>query len=554
MADFAGLAIGIVNLVDSCVTASKMFSTAKHFSTEAETLRLGLIREEGRLKSWARSWGIPIEAAANSLYAKEAVATKLLIDEAEDACIDLEDIEATLKNMWELLSQGKAIQEAQLGPSHTSNSIKNFFDTQFGPLTSRIQWIVNDKDRLRSLIADLKDHNDGLDRIRPQNVPYSLRSRNAAVACEVVATVDDLALTLSEDGSKDQQWDESNSVEIERWESKISRVEQAPFKKRPLAYYQADRNSSSLKVMIEWKYYSNYNLISKSLALSRAERVAQLLSFGAKSPDLRILDCVGYFQDDIHSRCGLVYELPRNVATGEHHEPGLPQVVSLGEVLQSRARPTLADRFHLARILAISMLEFHLANWLHKNFNADNVIFFLPAGAEVKDTNIRSPFIGSFGLARPDQQFVESEVISSTNVNIDFAYMHPAYHYPTTIHGGDGSLVPRFHRSFDVYSLGCILLEIGLWKPLKSLGWEDRYEKDLDKWRRFLQGCVQKNLTLIAGPIYAEVVMKCLESDVMNGDTRGESERVRLLLGYCAKIGEFKGLVVSIQSRCKTEE
>ncbi|CAG8783752.1 3988_t:CDS:2, partial [Acaulospora colombiana] len=114
----------------------------------AETLRLGLIREEGRLKSWARSWGIPIEAAANSLYAKEAVGTKLLIDEAEDACIDLVEIEATLKNMWELLSQGKAIQEAQLGQSY-------------------------------------KDHNDGLDRIRPRSAPYSLRSTKAAVACEV---------------------------------------------------------------------------------------------------------------------------------------------------------------------------------------------------------------------------------------------------------------------------------------------------------------------------------------------------------------------------------
>jgi hypothetical protein len=394
----------------------------------------------------------------------------------------------------------------------------------------------------------LKDHNDGLERIRPRNASYSLRSRKAAVACEVVATTDELALSLSEEAYeqfpdlkqitamrqrqfdtevKGQVWDQNNSVEIEHWESKISRVEQAPFKKRPLAYYQVDKNHPPTKVLIEWKYFSNQNSRSKSLALSRAERVAQLLTFGAKSPDLRILDCLGYFQDEIHSRCGLVYEIPRSLETGNPNESGLPHVVSLSDVLQSRARPTLADRFHLAKVIATSMLEFHLVNWLHKNFSADNIIFFLPASAEVKDTNIRTPFIGSFGLARPDQQFVESEAVSSTNVTLDFAYMHPAYHYPSTPRDGDGSIVPRFHRSFDVYSLGCVLLEIGLWKPLKSLGWEDRYERDLGKWRRFLQGCVQKNLTFIAGPIYAEVVMKCLESDAMSGDMRAESERVR---------------------------
>jgi hypothetical protein len=128
MADFAGLALAIVTLVDSCVTASKLFSSAKHFSTESETLRLGLIREEARLKTWARSWGIPIEGDAKSipLAAKEAIVTKLLIDEAEESGVDLVIIEATLKNMFDLLSQGKGIQEAQLGRSYKVSSRMGF--------------------------------------------------------------------------------------------------------------------------------------------------------------------------------------------------------------------------------------------------------------------------------------------------------------------------------------------------------------------------------------------------------------------------------------------
>ncbi|KAF8153269.1 prion-inhibition and propagation-domain-containing protein [Crassisporium funariophilum] len=568
MADIAGLALAIVSLVDSCVTASRLFSTAKDFSTESETLRLGLLREEGRLKTWARSWGIPTEGNLSvPQMLQESDATKLLMEEAENASIDLSQVRCTLSNMWELLSMGKVMRDrhdakaaskvisfilfesiADSICSKDSNFIKEFLKTQLATLSSRVRWVVIDKDRLRTLIADLKDHNDGLDRLRPRREMSSLRSREAAVTCEVIVSADNLVLGLPEDAyeqypqlrqilsmrqrqvdteADNRQWIRYKSLEIEQWEYKLFLIAGTSDRKRQLAYYAARRDQATVKVMTEWKYYTSNDAAGKNLAMCRVERVAQLLSAASKPPELRILDCVGYIQDDSNSRCGLLYEVPFGLEGGSGHNEKCPQVVSLHNVLRSKARPTLAERFRLARNLAGSMLEFHLANWLHKNFNAENVTFFVSAESTAQDVDFDAPYIGSFGLSRPDGKYIDSEIISDNSIN--FAYVHPEYHYPTNIQNQNrnGALVPRFHRAFDVYSLGCVLLEIGLWKPLVSIGWNDKYQTDLTGWSHLLQKCTRKNLAFIAGPIYTDVVLNCLESKVDTADIRKESERVR---------------------------
>jgi hypothetical protein len=415
-------------------------------------------------------------------------------------------------------------------------------------ISSRIQWVVNDRDKLRVLISDLKDHNDGLDRLRPRKESPSLSSREAAVTCEVVVSADNLALTLPDEayeqfpqlreimaGRRRQiqteadtpNWAQFTNLKIAQWEYRVAFADQAPIGPRPLAHFRREKGQTEFKVMVEWKQYVSNDSQSKALALSRVERVSQLLRAGSKSPRLCVLDCIGYFENPQKSRCGILFELPFGFWTNAPNKGELPQVVTLSEAISSNARPTLADRFHLAKTLATSMLEFHLRNWLHKDFNAHNVIFFLPRDSAVKNVDIRSPYVGSFGLARPDHLFIESELVSSSRNILDFAYHHPEYRYPTATQSGDNLVVPRYHRIFDVYSLGCVLLEIGLWMPLTSLEWRDRYQRDLASWRRKLQECARKNLSYYAGPIYTEVVLRCLESEIDSEKSMKDSEWVR---------------------------
>jgi hypothetical protein len=415
-------------------------------------------------------------------------------------------------------------------------------------LCSRIQWVLDDRDKLRILISDLKGHNDGLDRLRPRKDPSLSESREAAVACEVIVSVDSLSLTLPDEayekfpqlreimaGRQRQiqmedttpNWTQFTSLKIPQWEYRVAIANTAQIGSRPLAHFQREKRQTEFKVMVEWKQYVSNDSQSKALALSRVERVSQLLRAGAKSPRLRILDCVGYFEDPKKSRCGILFEVPFGLWNTASEKSELPQAITLREVICSDARPTLADRFHLANTLATSMLEFHLRNWLHKDFNSHNVVFFIARGSDVENVNIRSPWVGSFGLARPDHQFTESELVSSSRSALDFAYHHPDYRYPTATQSSHDLVVPRYSRVFDIYSLGCVLLEIGLWMPLTSMGWKDRYQSDLVSWRRKLQEHVRKNLFFYVGPIYAETVLRCLEWGSEGESARKDSEWVR---------------------------
>jgi hypothetical protein len=249
-----------------------------------------------------------------------------------------------------------------------------------------------------------------------------------------------------------------------------------------------------------------------------------------KSPSgFRVLDCVGWFQDDLHSRCGILYEMPIDLSPSPAQANSL-KVVMLSNLLESgrgKPKPSLGDRFALAKILANAMLEFHMSPWLHKNFNAENVVFFLPNDATECLAPIQSPYIASFDLSRPDHDALVSELVPTSSDSLDFAYHHPVYQYPRAGQMRDSTTVSRYHRAFDVYSLGCVLLEIGVWKSLRSFGWNDRYRRVAVAWRSFLQNWTKDDMALIAASTYADTVSTCLKSNVIGSDPKAESERVR---------------------------
>jgi hypothetical protein len=74
-----------------------------------------------------------------------------------------------------------------------------------------------------------------------------------------------------------------------------------------------------------------------------------------------------------------------------------------------------------------------------------------------------------------------------------------------------------FQRRRDVYSLGCILLEIGTWKALEAFSWSKKYDEDHERWRRRLLEEFEK-LRAMCGTRYAETVKTCLEYGGNVGD------------------------------------
>ena len=69
-----------------------------------------------------------------------------------------------------------------------------------------------------------------------------------------------------------------------------------------------------------------------------------------------------------------------------------------------------------------------------------------------------------------------------------------------------------FKREFDYYSLGLMLLEIGVWESLSSVYKRQLTSSPSQLRKEYIRHC-EKQLLERMGPIYSKVTMKCLESE-----------------------------------------
>jgi hypothetical protein len=114
----------------------------------------------------------------------------------------------------------------------------------------------------------------------------------------------------------------------------------------------------------------------------------------------------------------------------------------------------------------------------------------------------------------------ETKQTNISGFKLDY-YQHPAKHAnPSRL----------YRHAYDVYSLGILLLEVGLWKQLKSYDdfeeVEDHYERRRWICRKYLD-----DLRWACGNTYADVVLRCLMIDCSDDEASMARERE-----LCAKI------------------
>jgi hypothetical protein len=114
----------------------------------------------------------------------------------------------------------------------------------------------------------------------------------------------------------------------------------------------------------------------------------------------------------------------------------------------------------LAQTLVASLHSLHLNGWLHKSLNSGNVLLF-ESSAGFYD--LAEPRIVGFRDSRPDGDIWTSLGPQANPMLNDYA--HPTYRKPSV--DTDGQI--WFRRVYDYYSLGTMLLEIGVWRSLNSL-------------------------------------------------------------------------------------
>ncbi|KAI0128673.1 prion-inhibition and propagation-domain-containing protein [Xylariales sp. AK1849] len=226
------------------------------------------------------------------------------------------------------------------------------------------------------------------------------------------------------------------------------------------------------RVWIEWKEYDrgtpNNAMPPKQVILERVRRLVALLNHSPKPEAFRTPHCLGFFDqaelngegsdDDISNlRLGLVFERPEDDRIHMEMPP-----VSLRELLErdpkTYRRPRVTDRVQLAHAVSNCLLSLHLANWLHKSLRSDNVIFFRTAEGHV---NYSKPYISGFDFSRPARKDEMTE-IAGDDVEHNL-YRHP---HAQATNSGERE---RFKKSFDIYSLGVLFVEIAHWATVENV-------------------------------------------------------------------------------------
>ncbi|PNP37818.1 hypothetical protein TGAMA5MH_10303 [Trichoderma gamsii] len=258
-----------------------------------------------------------------------------------------------------------------------------------------------------------------------------------------------------------------------------------------------------------------------------------------EQPVIYSLQCLGYKDDIKAKRMTFLYKLPSPPdGTSWRYDSGntlatLHTLITKVDKKTKRVfKPPLADRYSIANSLALTVLNIHGSAWIHKNIWSHGILLFLqdkngstyPLGATT-ETSSSAPiaattkdgakprllaFLGDWGYSRRIDGF--------TDMNVDFDIEANLYRHPER----QGKPKRQFSRIHDIYALGVVLLEIGLWRTVSQL-----FDKQINEIRQTaetkllkaknvtatLTGLAEKELPKEMGERYASAVLACLTGD-----------------------------------------
>ncbi|KAI9894753.1 MAG: hypothetical protein M1814_002110 [Vezdaea aestivalis] len=218
------------------------------------------------------------------------------------------------------------------------------------------------------------------------------------------------------------------------------------------------------RVWIEWKTFES-DLVNEpgpsEKMIQRVQRLAALLKEEKRPVGFRAPICLGFFREDGgEGRVGFVFAKPTGV--NDTTRP-ISLLSELEKDHQASRKPSLTDRVALATAIVHCVEHLHSVNWLHKGLRSDNVVFFPSEKGEVV---YQEPYLAGYDYARPSRG---ADWTQKPKQNAEFdIYRHPGAHSGTK---------DAFRKTYDLYALGVLLIEIAYWEPLPSILKLENYKK-----------------------------------------------------------------------------
>lgn len=277
-------------------------------------------------------------------------------------------------------------------------------------------------------------------------------------------------------------------------------------RKSPFKPGRSGGTFNDVPVWIEWKCYDAHNVAwDQTCVENRVSQLSVFLEDKSKPAEFRVPNCLGYVHDPECSRFGLVFQ---QTAAGAASMPK-----SVYDLLRCTLKPSLSRRVNMARRIALTVRYLHASNWLHKGLRSENIVF---QGAD----DMSSSLLCGFDYSRPASTDEVTE-LPDDNRQQDL-YRHPDVQFDVPRDGEYG-----FAKEHDIYSLGVVMFEIGVWHPVHEfLGISlnqiiprpvIRSAKD-----RLLEKESMALLQAEAGDVFAKATMLCLNGALLAG--AGESQ------------------------------
>ena len=224
--------------------------------------------------------------------------------------------------------------------------------------------------------------------------------------------------------------------------------------RRQLGTYQSTRKNINARVLVEWK------TVEKALEAKLLLRIQELtlLMCNISDPSFHSLHCLGYLckgmegESDEYAYVFEIADLSEGVAKS------VPKVRTLSTLFQGSVLPSLSLRMDLALALAETVQQLHISGWLHKGIRSDNILYLDRDHHTWENNKSLGPYVAGYEFARADNPLeITEDAPSSPELNL---YRHPS---------AQGAVRPSFRKEFDLFALGCVLLEVASWTPLKDI-------------------------------------------------------------------------------------
>ncbi|KAH8646464.1 hypothetical protein BGZ60DRAFT_553738 [Tricladium varicosporioides] len=401
--------------------------------------------------------------------------------------------------------------------SPLSTSLTNARKSSTSPLLL-LRWTLRDKKRVETIVQNFRD----------MNIRIHDRVKLWCLASQLGVDLQHLKHLQSNKNSKALGFDIDATLKLTVWDVEslpstlelddVSWKEILPHVTKLNERFSTSEKSGKTLLLENFPYdidtiFPTSDMIGPALedykidsrARSRVDALAKLLH-QPKELVFRIPRCIGWKYTKTQNSITFIFDAERRLEC--------PPIDLLTLLSHNNIKPSLGDKFLLAHGLANCISQLHMVQWLHESFRSENVFFFphqaQNTGKTSEVVNFSQPWVLGFEFSRPEDFFSAGPA--------DFCAARDVYRHPER----QGRPEARFNKLHDIYALGVVLLEIGLWEPALTLEKNKfGYTKNSKAIRDQLRKHAESRLASRVGEKYKQVVLRCLSShfDVID-DTR----------------------------------